>query len=346
MKKRTIFTLTLLVLFSAALAQHPYKVLFYNLENLFDTIDDPTTRDEEFLPAEAKRWNSAKYERKMSNIERVLFDVAAVDRIFPVVIGVCEIENRSVLEELVATPRLAPADYRIVHYDSPDARGVDVAFLYRPALFRLSGSRAVRAEVPGMPSLRTRDILTMWGKIEGEEFYFMVAHWPSRLGGREASEPRRMAIGEQMHRLADSVLKHRPATRIVAMGDFNDDPTDRSVTEGLRAQGDLRRLAGGEFYNPFASMFRAGYGTLAYGDRWNLFDQIVVSPNLTGEGKGFRLLHPAGSRFYGAIFSQPYMIQREGPFRGYPLRTYVGNDFQGGFSDHFPVYIYFATMNL
>ncbi len=344
MKRRLLFSLLFASLFAAVcLAQKPYKVMFYNVENLFDTINDPEVRDDEFTPEGPKEWNAAKYTRKIGNIERVLFDIAARDRIFPAVIGLSEVENRSVLEDIVAAPKLAGADYRIVHYDSPEARGVDVAFLYRPSLFKLEGSYPVRTVVPTLPDFKTRDILTMWGTIEEEPFFFMVAHWPSRLGGKEASEFKRIAVGEQMRRIADSVLRINPATHVVAMGDFNDDPTDPSLAEGLGARGRVKELAEGDFFNPFTEMYKAGLGTLAYGDAWNLFDNIVVTENLVrGNDGGLKLQKAPGSKYYGNIFKQYYMLQREGQYKGYPLRTFVGNNFQGGYSDHFPVYIYFA----
>lgn len=344
MKKRLFVTLVLASLLAVCFAQKPYKVMFYNLENFFDTINDPEILDDEFTPEGAKAWNSAKYAKKLSNVERVLFDIAAIDHNYPAVIGFAELENRSVLEDIVATKKLAPADYRIVHYDSPDARGVDVAFLYRPDLFELEGSAPVKTEIPTQPNFRTRDILTMWGKIAGEPFYFMVIHWPSRLGGKEASAFRRIAVGEQMRRLADSVLQQNPATKIVAMGDFNDDPTDPSMIEGLGTKGRMKELEAGDFFNPFIEMYKAGLGTLAYGDAWNLFDNIVVSENLARGTTGELQLQRGGkSKYYGNIFRGHYMVQREGQYRGYPLRTFVGNTFQGGFSDHFPVYIYIAN---
>ena len=281
MKKRLIFTLLLAAFIVACFAQKPYKVMFYNLENFFDTINDPEVLDDEFTPEGPKQWNSAKYNRKLGNIERVLFDLAAADKVYPAVIGVSEVENRSVLED-------------------------------------------------------------MWGRIDDEPFFFMVAHWPSRLGGKDASEFKRIAVGEQMRRIADSVLKADPATRIVAMGDFNDDPTDPSMAEGLGARTRMKELEPGDFYNPFGDMLRAGIGTLAYGDAWNLFDNIVVSGNMVSGDDGMQLRKAPGSKYYGNIFRRHYMVQREGQYKGYPLRTYVGNNFQGGYSDHFPVYIYFA----
>lgn len=338
--KKLLFSGFFVLLLLAGFAQKPYKVMFYNFENLFDTINDPEILDEEFTPDGPKKWNSVKYNKKIGNLERVLFDIAALDKNYPAVIGVSEVENRSVLEDVIATPKLAPANYRIVHYDSPDARGVDVAFFYRPDVFELEGSAPIPFTMEGLPNFKTRDIVTMWGTIEGEPFYFMVAHWPSRLGGKEASAPKRERAAEIMRRAADSVLRLDPATKVVMMGDFNDDATDDSITEVLGAKGDIRKLEPGDYYNPFINVLKAGYGTLAYQDAWNLFDNIVVSENLVaGDGLKIRKASPK-ARFYGNIFSRPYMIQQEGQYKGYPLRTFVGNNFQGDYSDHFPVYIY------
>ena len=342
MKKRLIFTGLLALLFAACcFAQKPYKVVFYNLENFFDTINDPEVNDDEFTPEGPKKWNSVKYAKKLGNTEKVLLDIAGIDKDYPIVIGVSEVENRSVLEDIIATPKMAPGNYRISHYDSPEARGVDVAFMYRPDVFKLEGSAPIRTQIPSLPNFKTRDISTMWGTIDGEPFFFMVAHWPSRLGGKDASEFKRIAVGEQMRRIADSVLKVNPATKIVAMGDFNDDPTDPSMLEGLNAKPKVKDLQPGDFFSPFHAVLRAGMGTLAYGDAWNLFDNIVVSENLVNAKPGeLRLVRAPGSKYYGNVFKRNYMIQREGQFKGYPLRTYVGNNFQGGYSDHFPVYIY------
>ena len=322
-------------------AQKPHMVVFYNLENLFDTINDPDKWDDEFLPTGGKKWNSVKYQKKQSNMERVLFDIALLQKSFPAVIGVSEIENRLVLEDLIAQPKLAHGNYRIVHYDSPDRRGVDCAFFYRPDVFKLEGSKAHKFEMPGMPNFYTRDLVTMWGTIDGEPFYFLVSHWPSRLGGKEASDPKREAAAAQCRRIADSVRMANPATKVVIMGDLNDDATDKSITEVLGAKGNIKKLEKGDLYNPYIDLLKAGYGTLGYRDSWNLFDNIIVSENLaTGSTGSLKLQKEKGSKFYGCIFSTPYMIQREGQYKNYPLRTFVGDNFQNGFSDHFPVYIY------
>lgn len=340
--KRLLFTGVFVLLLLAGFAQKPYKVMFYNFENLFDTINDPEVFDEEFTPEGPKKWNSVKYNKKIGNLERVLFDLAAMDKNYPAVIGVSEIENRSVMEDVIAQPKLVPANYRIVHYDSPDARGVDVGFIYRPDVFKLEGSAPIPFTMEALPHFKTRDIVTMWGTIEGEPFYFMVAHWPSRLGGKEASAPKRKRAAEIMRNAADSVLRLNPATKVVMMGDFNDDATDASITEVLGAKADIGKLAAGDYYNPFINVLKAGHGTLAYQDAWNLFDNIVISENLATGSEGKLKIQKAApkNRFYGNIFCRPYMIQQEGQYKGYPLRTFVGNNFQGGFSDHLPVYIY------
>lgn len=180
----------------------------------------------------------------------------------------------------------------------------------------------------------------MWGMVDEEPFFFVVSHWPSRLGGQEASEFKRIAVGEQIRRMADSVLQCAPDTKIVVMGDFNDDPVDKSVVDGLRVRSSLDELCAGEFFNPFAALFRSGAGTLAYNGMWNLFDQIVVTANLaTGSAGGFRLQHEADSEYRGRIFSPAYLLETEGTYRGYPFRSFAGKNYRGGFSDHLPVYI-------
>jgi len=351
MIKKLLFTGIFAALVLACLAQKPYKVVFYNLENLFDTINDPEILDDEFTPEGPKKWNSAKYNKKLSNIEKVFADITAVgmgDKLtvadYPVVIGVSEIENRSVLEDIVSMRKLAPARYRICHFDSPDRRGVDCGFLYRSDVFKLEGAAPIPFTMEGMKNFYTRDIVTMWGTIEGEPFYFMVAHWPSRLGGKEASSPKRERAAEIMRDAADSVRRLNPAVKVVMMGDMNDDATDKSIVEVLGAAAEIDEIPAGGYYNPYINLLKAGYGTLAYQDSWNLFDNIIVSENLATGSTGSLKLRPGviGKKFYGSIFRRPYMLQKEGQYKGYPLRTFVGNNFQGGYSDHFPVFIYIS----
>ena len=341
--KKLLLSLCLVGAMLVAFAQKPYKVVFYNLENLFDTINDPNKNDEEYLPEGARKWTTYRYNQKQTNMSRVLFDIAAEDRNFPTVIGVSEIENRLVLEDLLATPKFAKTNYRIVHYDSPDRRGVDCAFFYRPDQFLLEGSEAHKISFPGQPNFLTRDLVAMWGKIEGEPFYFIVSHWPSRLGGKERSQHSRDFVAAKCKHICDSVRTANPNTKVVIMGDFNDDATDASVVDVLGAKGNMKKLEQNDMYNPFYAMLKAGYGTLAYRDAWNLFDNIVVSENLaTGSTGELKIQKKEGAKFYGNIFIAPYMVQKEGQYKNYPLRSFVGSNFQNGFSDHFPVYIYIA----
>ncbi len=339
--KKTVLMLCMALFTVASLSAQdkPYAVVFYNLENLFDIYNDPETHDDEFTPTGVKQWNQTRYEKKLWSMERVLFDIAAKQKDYPIVIGVSEIENRSVLEDLVSQPKLKGANYRICHYDSPDARGVDVAFLYRSDVFKLEGSDNIKLHVEGLPNFRTRDLVVMWGTIEDEPFYFLVSHWPSRLGGKEASQFKRDACAKQIREIKDSLLAENPATKVIVMGDFNDDATDDSLVEVMGAKGDVKELEPGDFFNPYNEMLRAGLGTLAYQDEWNLFDNICVTENLVNAERGtFKIIK--GEKFYGNIFTRPYMLQLEGQYKNYPLRTFVSNNFQDGYSDHFPVYIY------
>ncbi|MBR5595477.1 MAG: endonuclease/exonuclease/phosphatase family protein [Alistipes sp.] len=339
--KKTVLMLCMALFAVATLSAQdkPYSVVFYNLENLFDIYNDPETHDDEFTPQGVKQWNETRYQKKLTNMERVLFDIAAQQKEYPIVIGVSEIENRSVLEDLISQPKLKGANYRICHYDSPDARGVDVAFLYRPDVFKIQGSDNIKLHVEGLPNFRTRDLVVMWGTIEGEPFYFLVSHWPSRLGGKEASQFKRDACAKQIREIKDSLLCENPATKVIVMGDFNDDATDASIVEVMGAKRDVKELEKGDFFNPYNEMLRAGLGTLAYQDEWNLFDNICVTENLVNAERGtLRIIK--GKKFYGNIFTRPYMLQLEGQYKNYPLRTFVTNNFQNGFSDHFPVYIY------
>lgn len=339
--KKTVLMLCMALFTVASLSAQdkPYSVVFYNLENLFDIYNDPETHDDEFTPQGVKQWNETRYQKKLYNMERVLFDIAAQQKEYPIVIGVSEIENRSVLEDLITQPKLKGANYRICHYDSPDARGVDVAFLYRPDVFKIQGSDNIKLHVEGLPNFRTRDLVVMWGTIEDEPFYFLVSHWPSRLGGKEASQFKRDACAKQIREIKDSLLRENPATKVIVMGDFNDDATDDSIVEVMGAKGKVKELESGDFFNPYNEMLRAGLGTLAYQDEWNLFDNICVTENLVNAERG-KLKILKGKKYYGNIFTRPYMLQLEGQYKNYPLRTFVTNNFQDGYSDHFPVYIY------
>ncbi len=339
-----LMTVVLLVmgLTGAGAQTKQHLIMFYNVENVFDTINTPGVLDDEFTPEGPKQWNSVKYWKKMENLEKVFTSLAKDNGRFPTIIGVSEIENRNVLEDMVSMPGMLPANYQIVHYDGPDARGVDVAFFYRPDQFRLEGSKSETTVIEGKPGFRTRDILTMWGKMDGEDFMFMVAHWPSRTGGQMASEPNRIGAAKTMRSIMDSVLVDKPQMKIVLMGDLNDDPSNKSVAEVLGAKQHINDATRpGELFNPYFQLHRDGYGSLAYQDAWNLFDNIIVNGNLV-DGAGYRIWKPKRSKYWGFIYDKSWLKQQSGQYKGYPQRTYVGNKFENGYSDHFPVYIFIA----
>lgn len=338
--KKLLSIVALGVLLAGALnAQNKrYTVMFYNVENLFDTINDPNVRDEEFTPEGSNKWTGKKYWKKISNLEKVFYAIAQDTRSFPTIIGVSEIENRNVLEDIVSQDKLLKANYQIVHYDSPERRGVDVALFYRPDQFKFEGSHPILVTYPNQPDYKTRDVLSVWGTIEGEQFMFLVAHWPSRSGGHIASNPRRWNLANITRAYIDSVQNANPAMKIIAMGDFNDNPTDESILKCLRAKGDINKLEKSDLFNPYWRIFKDGIGTLAYQDEWSLFDNIVVSQNIANSEKNKFGLVKFG-KYYARIFNKSFLLQQSGQYKGYPLRTYVGGNFQDGYSDHLPVFI-------
>lgn len=317
-----------------------YTVMYYNLENLFDTENDPAINDEEFLPDGTKKWTEQKYQKKLANMSKVLYSIASAQKAYPTIIGVSEIENRRVVEDLISQESLLRGNYQIVHYDSPDLRGIDVALLYRPDQFTYEGSESFKLVVPERPDFLTRDILATWGKIEGELFCFYVTHLPSRRGGQYGSAYLRNAGAASIKQHADSMKVVYPDIKIVIMGDMNDNPTDPSLYEVLGASvEEPSDVAEGAFFNPYLKMYRQGYGTTAYQDEWSIFDNIIVSESLINKGELRLLPSVTSDKYYGNIFKRPFMVQKRGQYKNYPQRTFSSNNFMNGFSDHYPVFI-------
>lgn len=318
-----------------------YKVgviAFYNLENLYDTIDDPLKSDEEFLPSGTKHYTSEVYTDKLGRLSEVLSQIGTERS--PdgwSVLGCAEIENVKVLEDLVATPKLAPRKLKIVHYDSPDDRGVDVALIYNPKYFQPLHSESLNVPLRNSDSTErhTRDVLYVYGSYDGEPMHFFVNHWPSRRGGEEASAPGRALAASICRKKIDSLTALDPDAKIILMGDLNDDPVNTSVAKVIGAKGDTARVGRSGMFNPWMAMYKEGIGTLAYNDSWNLFDQILVSG-------AFLPKDQEGFFFYQAhIFQKPWMIQTTGRYKGYPKRTFDFDNYMSGYSDHFPTYIEF-----
>ena len=309
----------------------PYAVAFYNLENLFDTINANGTYDLEYSPQGVKKWNTDKYTRKLDNMAYVLSRLGKeICPMGPAVIGVSEVENRSVLEDLLKTGDLAKQNLQIVHYDSPDRRGVDAALLYNPALFHIESSRPILLEVEGKPNFRTRDLLLVTGTMANERFHILVNHWPSR--GND--ELYRIAAARLNKAVSDSLRAAEPESKIIIMGDLNDDPNNVSLIKELQAKPKRKSVSEKDLFNPMAEIFAKGVGTLGYNKKWNLFDQIIISGNMLGSDR-------TTFKFWKAeVFNRDFLVAKEGQFKGHPLRTHSGNVFLNGYSDHFPVLIY------
>ncbi len=342
MKKFYIFILFIALLWGKTFSQNVEAIAvgFYNLENLFDTINDPDNPgDDEFTPKGEKLWNSDRYMHKIHNMAYVISKIA-VDKKLGLkglaVLGVSEVENRKVLEDLVRDSSLKSRNYKIVHYDSPDHRGIDVALLYNPAVFKVESSKQTPLIIKGEPDFHTRSQLVVRGKLMGEDFAFIVNHWPSRRGGEKRSLPYRIAAAELAYHLIDSLKQLNPNIKVILMGDLNDDPISKSVKKYLHSKGKKEQTGNNDLFNPFEKYYREGIGTLAYRDNWNLFDNMFVTKSLLMKDKS----DLDGWKFYKAkIFNAEFLKQKEGKFAGYPFRTFVGNNFMGGYSDHFPVYM-------
>lgn len=309
---------------------------FYNVENLFDTLDTPDKFDEDFTPAGQYNYNSAIYWDKQDRLAEVISKMGSETPDGPAVLGVAEVENRAVLEDLVKREAIKARNYQIVHYESPDERGIDVALLYNPRYFKVTASKPIKMS-PANPDgsvNNTRDILLVSGLFKGESFHFMVNHWPSRRGGEASTSPMREQCAAECKRLSDSIQLADPKAKVVVMGDLNDDPINKSMTEKLQANGKAAKVADKGFFNPWMDFFKKGDGTMAYQDAWSLFDQIVISKSMLEDKSG-------NFYYYGAkILKEPFMYQTTGQYKGYPLRTFSGNEYLYGYSDHFPTYIY------
>ncbi|WP_405574198.1 endonuclease/exonuclease/phosphatase family protein [Winogradskyella sp. Asnod2-B02-A] len=337
-------TVMLLCAFVSLSAQEKKKykihtVAFYNLENLFDTINDTTKFDEASPIMELNQALRAKaYVKKIQNMAKVVADIGYEDtKNTPAIIGVSEVENRQVLVDLVNDPQLLDKDYGIIHFDSPDKRGIDVALLYQKSLFRpieASSHELLIYDDSTRERVYTRDQLLVSGELEGDLIHVIVNHWPSRSGGEARSRFKRVAAGTLNKRIIDSLQSIDPYAKILTMGDFNDNPTNDSMKKEIKAEGDKEKVKLKGIYNPYEDLFKKkGLGTTGYRDAWSLFDMILMSqPFLEKDYSSFR--------FYKAgIFNKSYLTNKEGRYKGYPLRM-SNAGLSGGYSDHFPAYIY------
>lgn len=316
-----------------------HTIAFYNLENLFDTINDPTKFDEaspimELHPSQ----RSTVYKQKVQNMARVIADIGTAHAgNSPAIIGVAEVENREVLVDVINDPQLIGKNYDLIHFDSPDQRGIDVGLLYQKALFQPLSTSSHTLYIYDQVSRKrvyTRDQLLVSGTLEGDPIHIIVNHWPSRSGGEERSQSNRIGAAQLNKRIIDSLHRIDPYAKIISMGDFNDDPVNISIKKILNAKANKNEVGLMQLFNPYESFYKKGLGTNAYRDAWSLFDQIILS-------RSFLETDYSSFRFYKAfIFNKNYLTTKHGRWKGYPLRSFSEGGFTGGFSDHFPVYIY------
>lgn len=335
------FVLSLGVQIGLSQGQKTYQVrtvAFYNLENLFDTENDSLTLDDDRTPAGKDQWTVNRYEKKIAHMARVLAEIGRnISTTSPDIVGLCEVENRQVIEDLLQHPYLRDNDYSVIHYDSPDERGIDVALIYKKSAFIPNSFKSHRLLLFNDEGFRdyTRDQLVVGGHLDNEEVHFLVNHWPSRSGGEARSRPNRIAAAKLNKRIIDSITAFDADAKIISMGDFNDDPINDSFKKILRTSDGSKAAVGTVgLFNPMERLFKKGVGSLAYRDKWNLFDQIYCTMNFISEDKKKYSFWKAG------VYSPEYLIDPSGKYKGYPLRTYAVGSYIGGYSDHFPVYLY------
>lgn len=325
-------------------AQKSFKIntiAFYNVENLFDTIDDPNKFDEQSPIMELdKKIRSEVYWKKNENMAKVISEIGqSVSKNTPAVVGLAEVENKTVLNDLVNDAHLKDKNYGIIHYDSPDARGIDVALLYQKSIFKPSSSSVHEVVIYDLnnPEKRyyTRDVLLVSGDLDGDRIHFLVNHWPSRYGGEKRSRGNREKAAAVNKRLVDSIQQNEPYAKIIIMGDMNDGPYNSSIKNVLQAKAEKNQVSKTGLYNPMENMLKKkGLGTLGYRDSWDLFDQMIMTQPLLQKDY-------SSYRFYQAgIYNPNYLVNPSGRWKGYPFRSYSDGQFTGGYSDHFPVYVY------
>ncbi|MBQ7472377.1 MAG: endonuclease/exonuclease/phosphatase family protein [Prevotella sp.] len=344
MKRPIILLAAVLLNLMTATAQKQlsaYGVGFYNLENLFDTQHDEGKNDLQFTPDGDYHWNELKYKHKLYNMARVLSEMGTdvIPKVGCAVIGVSEVENAHALTDLCNEPALKARNFQFVHIEGPDKRGVDCALLYNPALFTVRDIKLVPYiyDLPADSGRATRGFFTVSGTLGGDHIAVIVNHLPSRFAGSYYRE-----LGaRQIKVVVDSLLRDDPNCKVFVMGDMNDDPTNKSMTEGLRGKAEIDKVKDGDMYNPWYNVLtKQGVGTLRYNGAWNLFDQILMSKNLLNQKnqKDYSSLKYVKHQ----IFKRDYLFQSDGKYKHNPLRTHAGGVWLDGFSDHLPVVVYVA----
>ena len=318
---------------------HIRTIAFYNLENLFDTINDTSINDEASPMMELKSNRSKVYWDKIDKLSSTIAQIGLEKaNTSPAIIGVSEVENLSVLEDLVKSKHLVKKGYGIIHYDSPDKRGIDVALLYQKRYFK-----PVHHEVFNPNIYRdnfkvyTRDQLLVSGYLDDELIHIIVNHWPSRSGGEAKSRPLREKAAYQNTKIFAQIREQDPKAKIITMGDFNDDPINSSFKKVLKTKAIKKKVGELDIYNPYEDLHKRGFNTLAYRDNLNLFDMILISSPLLDKGKKDFSTY---KMYKAMIFNKRFLTDKKGQYKGYPFRSFSNGGYTGGYSDHFPVYMY------
>jgi endonuclease/exonuclease/phosphatase family metal-dependent hydrolase len=316
--------------------KNTFRICFYNLENFFDYENNPAKNDDAFTPEGDLHWTKSRFWKKANDLSKVFIALGQWD--LPDIIGVCEIENETAIEQLLYKTPLQKGNYKYVYYGSPDRRGINTALFYRSDKFRLIDSYPVSLQDNTDTSYRTRDILYVRGVLLSsckDTLHLFVNHWSSQYGGYSATMNRRNKAGQILRQKADAILQSDSNSRIIAMGDFNNNPDDESMTIHLRAPYQLTACKQGDFINMMYPYFgQNNTGTHKYREQWSILDQILVSPALYNEESGLHIKNTA------QIFTAEFLLEEDKTHLGKkPFRTYLGFRYQGGFSDHLPVYI-------
>ncbi len=341
MNKIQIHTILLIFLTNFLYSQNEYQkfhtVAFYNVENLFDTINDVNKNDEASPIMEIEKGRTEIYNKKLKNLSKVISEIGYSEtNSFPTIVGLSEVENKTVIEDLINTGKLKDGNYGISHFDSPDARGIDVALIYRKEFFKVLNEKNHKLILNDDTSgeiIFTRDQLVVDGLLEGDRYFLIINHWPSRYGGELRSRPFRNKAAKLNIEIIDSLNSTHKNPKIITMGDFNDDPKNESIKDILNSKNYQLNLNDNDLYNPYENMHTEGIGTLVYRGYWNLFDQIIISRSLLNKSS------KAFSFYNSFIFKEKYLINQDGNYKGYPFRSFAGGRYLDGYSDHLPVYI-------
>ena len=341
MKPKLLVTAVFILCCVPVFGQANFRVMFYNTENFFDTLDDPMKNDNDFLPEGAVHWTPGRYRNKLNNIAKVITSVGEWET--PALVGLCEVENEKVLTDLTQYSPLRNMNYRFIITDSPDLRGIDVALLYQREKFKKLDYKSYTIHFPHNPRKRTRNILHVTGQVSDRDTLdVFVCHFPSRRGGEEESEPDRLFVASVLRAKADSVMQIRKNANIVIMGDFNDEPSNRSISGILHAQPVSTNISRHDLYDLFSSFEkRKNTGSYKFQRQWNMLDQIIVSGNLITGNRSFNVLPNTAT-----IFHRDFMLTDDKTYGGKrPKKTYHARKHEGGYSDHLPVFVDFVTGN-